>query len=81
MIEGQMISNWFVRTHTQPEIGDEAYDAGAKILSDFFRKELEQYLEPDLMFMGKQIIECCLNNGSLEDYCMLLGGPPFAAEE
>ncbi len=81
MIEGQTIGNWFIKTHTQPEVGEAAYDEGVRILQDFFHRELQQYLEPDLMFIGKQIIECCLDNGSLEDFSLLLTGENFATEE
>lgn len=81
MIEGQTIGHWFLRTHTQPEIGNDVYDKGAKILMDFFRQELEQYLEDDLMFIGKQIIQCCLDGGTLEDFTLLLGGDLFPVED
>lgn len=67
-----MIARWFLQVNTQPEVGDEAYDQGAAILYDFFRQELKLYLEPDLNPLGRQIIECCLDNGSLQDYETLI---------
>ena len=48
------------------------YDAGAQILTEFFHKELAQYLDNDLDPLGRKIIECCLTNGSVEDYMALL---------
>jgi len=71
-IEGRPIPRWFLQVHTQPEVGEEAYDQGAKILYDFFRKYLAEFDSPDLDPLGKQIIECCLNEGSVDDYEALL---------
>ncbi|MDK2808809.1 MAG: hypothetical protein PWP24_1546, partial [Clostridiales bacterium] len=50
----------------------EGYDAGANILVSFFKKELEAYLTPELSNLGRQIIECCLRDGSLEEYIELI---------
>ncbi len=69
MFEGTHISNWFLQVNSQPEVGEEAYDHGAKILQDFFRKELEPYYnDPALDSDGKKIIQCCLDGASVEDY-------------
>ena len=48
--------------------GTDGYDAGAKILTDFFRKELAKFDTPDLDPRGKQIIDCFMNGGTLEDF-------------
>jgi hypothetical protein len=37
-------------------------------LDDFFRKTVEEFLEPDLSALGRWIIECCLDGGSIEEY-------------
>ncbi|MCC6683021.1 MAG: DUF4914 family protein [Phycisphaeraceae bacterium] len=74
MVEGQTISTWFLRVESQPEVGEEGYDQGAKQLHDFFVKQLTQYVDPDLMPLGQRIIECCLDNGSVEDYIGLIDG-------
>jgi hypothetical protein len=71
-VEGSLIARWFLQVHTQPEVGEEAYDRGAEILYDFFREQLQLYLDPELHPLGRQIIECCLNDGSLEDYEALI---------
>jgi hypothetical protein len=71
-IDGSEVPQGFLRTNLQPEIGEEGYDKGARILSDFFKRELEQYLTEDLDPLGRQIIECCLNDGTVEDYVKLI---------
>lgn len=71
-VEGTTISQWFLQVETQPEVGVEAYDRGARILTDFFREQLEPYLgEADLLPEGRRIIEACLNGASLDEYQML----------
>jgi len=70
--EGSIIESKFAEINTQPEVGNEGYDKGAEMLYDFFIRELPQYLEADLNPVGKQIIECCLNKGTLSDYESLI---------
>lgn len=67
-IEGTMIPLGFLQVDAQPEIGTETFDEGAGILTEFFHGELRKFLQADLDKTGKQIIECCLSNGSVEDY-------------
>ncbi|RPI34944.1 MAG: DUF4914 family protein [Chloroflexota bacterium] len=71
-VEGQQIARWFLQVDTQPEVGAEAYDQGAKMLEDFFRDCLKDYLVSDLAPLGREIIECCMRGGSLEDYERLI---------
>jgi hypothetical protein len=70
-IDGQLIRPTFLRPDQQSQVGEEAYDAGARIITDFFKSELQQYLTDDLDPLGRQIIEVCLRDGSLEDYLAL----------
>ncbi|MCC5845050.1 MAG: DUF4914 family protein [Verrucomicrobia bacterium] len=72
LVEGRPVGSWFFNVAKQPEVGEEAYDKGAEILHDFFKKELSQFLCDDLMPLGRQIIECCMNGGSVEDYQNLI---------
>ena len=72
VVEGQTIPGILLRVEKQPEVGLEGYDAGAQILTEFFHKELTQYLDDDLDPLGRKIIECCLANGSVDDYMTLL---------
>ena len=68
-IEGTAVPNWFLRVETQPEIGEQGYDAGAKQLAEFFRSELEQFLaDDDLEPHGRLIIEACIAGADIDDY-------------
>ncbi len=72
VIEGQTIPGILLRAEKQPEVSLAGYDTGARILTEFFHRELSQYLSDDLDPLGRKIIECCLGNGSVEDYVALL---------
>jgi hypothetical protein len=71
-IEGFTILSWFLQVDTQPEVGPAAYDEGARILTNFFHEQIEEYLQPDLEDLGKKIIEWCLSGGKLEGYEKLM---------
>ncbi|WP_309024334.1 DUF4914 family protein [Pelagicoccus sp. SDUM812002] len=73
MVESRQIGTRFFNVETQPEVGVAAYDKGAEILYDFFRKELANFDSPDLLPLGQKIIACCLGGGSAQDYDELLG--------
>jgi len=75
VVEGRPIGSWFFQVEKQPEVGEEAYDAGSEILFDFFKQELAKFNDPDLLPLGKQIIDCCLSGGSIEDYASLIPHP------
>jgi hypothetical protein len=66
--EGKTIPPWLLQVELQREVHEDGYDAGAEILLEFFHRMLEQFNTPDLDPLGKQIIETCLNNGTVEDY-------------
>ncbi len=67
-IEGSQIPQDLLKVYKQPEVGVEGYDAGAAELTEFFKSELKQYLQPGLMETGRKIIEACLNNATLDEY-------------
>ena len=68
-IEGFFINREFLQVNTQKEVGEEAYDQGARILTDFFKRELAIYLDdPDLDKIGREIIACCLQDGQLDAF-------------
>ncbi|MBM3566350.1 MAG: DUF4914 family protein, partial [Alphaproteobacteria bacterium] len=72
-VEGAQIASWFLRTETQPEIGNEGYDAGAAQLAEFFRNEAAGYLkESGLDSEGAAIIRACLDGAGVETYEALL---------
>lgn len=81
VVEGQTIPAILLQVDLQKEIGPAAYDLGALQLSNFFHRELEQFVEPDLMPLGRQIIDCCLSGGSVEDYAKLLPHPVLETDE
>lgn len=67
-IDGNVIPKGFLQVNHQTEVGDEAYDIGAKILTDFFKEQLQQFNVEGIHPLGKQIIEACLNDATVEDY-------------
>ena len=70
-IDGQSIRSKFLRTETQDRMGEDGYDAGAKILTDFFAKELNKFYTDELDPLGREIIDCFRRGGTVEDYCKL----------
>jgi hypothetical protein len=71
-VEGKYIPKGLLEVNHQPEVGNEGYDAGAKILNDFFKRELAKFVTPELDPLGKKIIDCCMSNGTLKDYLELI---------
>jgi len=80
LVEGRTIGKWFFAVDQQPEVGGEAYDQGAQILTEFFHRELQSFLVEDLNADARKIIECCLDKGSLSDYENLLDIPTLEEE-
>lgn len=71
-IEGVAVPRELLQVEMQPEVGTEGYDEGAKILQKFFEHELNKFLHPDLIPLGREIIACCLDMGAVEDYQKLM---------
>lgn len=71
-LDGHYIRKAFLQPEMQGEVGIEGYDKGAEILTDFFKNELVQYNTEELDPLGRQIIECFMRDGSLEDYCDII---------
>lgn len=67
-VEGQTISQRFFDVSKQAQIGTEGYDVGAKILEDFFHRELKNFEHPDPSQTGKDIIAACMDGASVADY-------------
>ena len=70
-LDGQFIRPTFLRPETQSNLGETGYDAGAKILTDFFKQEIAQFDTDELNPVGREIIRCCLRDGTLDDYLSL----------
>ncbi len=81
MIEGRTIGPWFLEVDRQPEVGEAAYDQGAEILQNFFARELNSFMDPDLLPLGRKIIDCCLSGGTLSDYEGLLDMETLSKDE
>jgi len=70
-IDGQTIRPTYLAPELQSQVGLEAYDTGAAILTDFFQAELAQFLTDDLDPLGRAIIEVCLRGGGVDEYAAL----------
>ena len=70
-IDGQFVRRTFLRPELQSKLGEDGYDECAKIITAFFKEELQQFLVPELDPLGRQIIELCLNDAPLEEYLKL----------
>ena len=70
-IDRQNIRSVFLKCELQEMLGLEGYHKGAKILTDFFAKELKKFDVPELDPLGKEIIACFKRGGTIEDYCNL----------
>jgi len=56
------------RFHRQSEVGIEGYDAGAQIYMISLKKELQNFISPDLSPVGKRIIDACMSGATVEEY-------------
>lgn len=67
-LDGHYMKKELLQPHLQPELGLEAYETGAKILTDFFKKELKQFIKPELSELGKKIIDLVMNDAPISEY-------------
>ena len=70
-IDGQYIRQSFLRPEYQSKLGFDGYDAGARILTDFFKEQLKQFMTDELDPLGRQIIELVMQDAPLEKYLEL----------
>jgi len=71
-VDGQYVRKVFLQPETQPEVGLEGYDAGALILTDFFKKEVAKFDTPLLDPLGRKIIQLFLSHAKAEEYSGLI---------
>jgi len=71
-VDGQYIGKALLRPETQAEVGKAGYDKGAEMLSGFFKNEISKYNVPELSATGREIIDKCLQDASLEDYISII---------
>ena len=67
-IDGQQIRPTLLAPESQSQVGVEAYDQGAAILTGFFKSELEQFATDELDPLGRRIIELVLDDAPLAEY-------------
>ena len=67
-IDGQYVRRTFLRPELQSKLGYEGYDAGVKILTDFMKNQLMEFITDELDPVGRQIINLCLHDAPLEEY-------------
>ncbi|MFI3238471.1 MAG: DUF4914 family protein [Lachnospiraceae bacterium] len=70
-VDGQNIRTKFLRPETQEALGEQGYDEGAKILYDFFAKELSKFDVEELHPVGKEILELFKRNATVDEYCKI----------
>jgi Domain of unknown function (DUF4914) len=80
-VEGQTIPAILLRVETQKEVGPDAYDLGALMLTEFFHAQLEEILHPDLNPLGRKIIESCLAGSDVRQYEKMIPHPFIEQEE
>lgn len=71
-VEGTYLPKYLLQVDQQPEVGEEGFKKGAEILVNFFKNELKKFVSSDLDKLGKRIIECCLDDGTIDDYNSLI---------
>ena len=67
-MQGYRVPTVLLQVDHQPEVGVEGYEAGAAMLTSFFKRELAQYDTPELSNLGRRIIQVCMDDGDIEDY-------------
>lgn len=67
-LEGQAVPMGYLHPYMQPELGILGYDAGAGLINDFFRRQLQLYLTDELDREGREIIELCMASAPVEEY-------------
>ncbi len=74
-VNGQQIPRGLLEVDEQLEVGEEGYDAGAGILIDFFKQQLDKFLTDDLDPLGRKIIEMCMDDAPVSAYADVMGEP------
>lgn len=77
VVEGQSIPGMLLRIALQREVGEAGFAQGVEQLREFFKAELQQFLEPDLDPLGNEIIRTYLDGASLESLQSLIPHPLF----
>lgn len=70
-LDGQSVPPVLLRPELQPELGEAGYDAGAKMLTELFLRELENYDTDALDPLGREIIALFRAGAGVEEYARL----------
>ncbi len=70
--EGNYILKGLLQVDLQPEVQEEGYRIGAEILKKFFKEEVKKFLDDRLDPLGRKIIECFFDDGTVEDFNSLI---------
>ena len=73
-LDGKEIPTRMLNVAEQRYVGEEAFKAGADILTNFFKRELGQFLTPELDELGRKIITSFLNDESIEELNAIMPG-------
>lgn len=73
-LDGKEIPSRMLNVAEQRYVGEEAFKAGADILTNFFKRELGQFLTPELDELGRKIITSFLNDESIEELNAIMPG-------
>lgn len=81
VVEGFSFTKTFLNPAYQSDVGWEAFDAGAKILNDYFARELKPFSAGGLDPLGRKIIDCFLSGGRTADFEALIEHESLFIEE
>lgn len=70
--EGNYILKGLLQVDLQPEVQEEGYIIGAEMLKKFFKGEVKKFLDDRLDPLGRKIIECFFDDGTVEDFNSLI---------
>ena len=71
-IEGSLLPPVFLDVASQIQGGPEVFEEGAQLWRNFFKRELQPFLTPDLDPLGRKIIQACLDDATQADYLKLI---------
>ena len=71
-VDGTPINPGLLKVNLQGRVGNEAYDLGAKKLTDFFKDQLRLLDIENLDPLGQRIVEAVLNDASVQDFYDLI---------
>jgi hypothetical protein len=71
-IEGQTFEREFLQVEYQHEMGEEAYDTGAHILTEFFKLQLPHFKNDRLHPVGRKIIDAVLEDAPFSRFSELI---------